>query len=252
MANQYTILVIEEDTSVTKLITTLLVSRQYHVLTARTGSEGLALLSSYCPDMLLLALNLPDIDGLQMIRIIREWSSIPILVVSARCQERDKVFALDLGADDYITKPFHSNELLARIRTAFRHVRDGVLLPAAKGVFQAGDLVLNYEKRKVLLAGQEIRLTQTEYNILCLLSLYSGKVLTHNFLLQKVWGPRAGGDNRILRVNITNIRRKIEPPYGKYRYIFTEVGVGYRLLEGCSLQKEQKEQFRGVQIGPLF
>ena len=205
----------------------------YHVITATTGKEALALVTSYCPDAIILDLGLPDMDGLDLIRSIREWSQIPIIVVSARDHERDKVEALDLGADDYITKPFGTSELLARIRTALRHSHNSIdknMTP--DGCFSANGLTINYDKRQILVNGNEIHLTQNEYKIVTLLSKYAGRVLTYDYIIKTLWGPHAKYDNQILRVNMANIRRKIEKNPAEPHYIFTEVGVGYRMIEG--------------------
>ena len=173
-------------------------------------------------------------DGLQLIRSIREWSRVPIIVVSARTHERDKVTALDLGADDYVTKPFGPSELLARIRTALRHVRSRAAdeRVAQTGVFRAGGLVIDYDKRRVFVDEQDVHLTQNEYKLVSLLGKYAGRVLTYDYIIRELWGPNAKGNNQILRVNMANIRRKIEKNPAEPAYIFTEVGVGYRMIEG--------------------
>ena len=181
---------------------------------------------------MLLDLGLPDVDGLDIIKKTREWSSLPIIVISARTQEKEKVSALDAGADDYITKPFGTFELLARIRTAIRHnnkLTDAAL--NANRPYSAKDLTIDFEKRRVILKGEEIHLTRVEYKIVSLLAKNSGKVMTYDSLIDQVWGPYADDNNRILRVNMANIRRKIEENPGEPQYIFTELGVGYRMLE---------------------
>ena len=176
-------------------------------------------------------LGLPDTDGQLFIRSVRRWSQVPILVVSARSHERDKVMALDLGADDYITKPFGTSELLARVRAALRHAaqRAG---GSELQVYRSGGLVVDGEKRRVQLDGVDVHLTQNEYKIVSLLARYAGKVLTYDQIIQHVWGPNAAGDNRILRVNMANIRRKLEQNPAEPQYLFTEIGVGYRMAEG--------------------
>ena len=233
MGNQHTVLIIEDENNIARFISTILTANQYEVIRAENGRDGLMMITSYCPDIIILDLGLPDMDGIKIIRYVRQWSRTPIIVVSAHNHERDKVNALDQGADDYVTKPFGSSELLARIRAALRHSqrakgRDGA---AAPEYFRAGDLNIDYNKRKVYVKGEDTKLTQTEYNILCLLARYAGKVLTYDFLLKEIWGPTSSGDNQILRVNMANIRRKIEKNPADPKYIFTETGVGYRLIE---------------------
>ncbi len=191
------------------------------------------MISSHCPDLIILDLGLPDMDGLEILRQLREWSSLPVVVVSARSHERDKVAALDLGADDYLTKPFGTGELLARVRTAIRHTRtsSGNGEIAQKGTYSVGDLVIDYNKHQVLIRGENAKLTLSEFRIVALLGKHAGKVLTYDYIMRELWGPRAGSGNQILRVNMANIRRKIERNPAEPQYIFTEVGVGYRLAE---------------------
>jgi len=185
--------------------------------------------ASHMPDLILLDLGLPDIDGVEILKQFRAWSEIPIIIVSARGHEREKVEALDLGADDYVTKPFGTHELLARIRTALRHSKKADAGPPVS-VFSIGDLRLDYERRTVSLTDKEIHLTPIEYKILVLLSRHAGRVLTHDFIIRQVWGPYAN-ENQTLRVNMANIRRKLERNPAAPRYIITEVGVGYRMAE---------------------
>ena len=177
--------------------------------------------------------GLPDMDGMKILQGVREWSSMPVIVVSARTHERDKVEALDLGADDYITKPFGTSELLARIRTAIRHTRSGIpnQQGGQTGVFKAGGLTIDYDKHRVFIDGVDAGLTQNEYKIVSLLGKYAGKVMTYDYIIKEIWGPNMKNDNRILRVNMANIRRKIEKNPAEPQYIFTEVGVGYRIVE---------------------
>ena len=184
--------------------------------------------------VVLMDVQMPEMDGLEVLRSVRKWSSLPIVVVSARNHERDKVEALDYGADDYLVKPFGTSELLARIRTAIRHTRTSLSNPeiAQSGRFTTGDLVIDYDKHQVLIHGENARLTANEYRIVSLLGKYAGKVLTYDFIIKELWGPKAKNDNQILRVNMANIRRKIEENPGQPKYIFTEVGVGYRMREG--------------------
>ena len=228
------ILVIEDEKSISHFISTVLNNNGYEAMQARTGSEALSMISSHCPDLIILDLGLPDMDGLDILRKLREWSSLPVVVVSARSYEKDKVQALDLGADDYLTKPFGTEELLARIRAAIRHTRtpDGAAAVANSGVFTAADLTIDYGKHRVYIAGRDAGLTQNEYKLVALLGLHAGKVLTYDYLIKELWGPSARSDNQILRVNMANIRRKIEKNPAQPAYIFTESGVGYRMIEG--------------------
>ena len=231
MTNSYHILVVEDESNIRTFMKTILTSNGYTVLTAGTGEEAMGLLSSQCPDLVLLDLGLPDTDGQLFIRAVRRWSQVPILVVSARSHERDKVMALDLGADDYITKPFGTSELLARVRAALRHAAQRASGSELQ-VYRSGGLVVDGEKRRVQLDGVDVHLTQNEYKIVSLLARYAGKVLTYDQIIQHIWGPNAAGDNRILRVNMANIRRKLEQNPAEPQYLFTEIGVGYRMAEG--------------------
>ena len=228
------ILVVEDEKSIAHFISTVLTSNGYEAIQARTGAEARSIISSHCPDLIILDLGLPDMDGLDILREVRSWSSLPVVVVSARSHERDKVTALDLGADDYLTKPFGTDELLARVRTAIRHTRTvfGNDEIAQKGTYTVGDLVIDYNKHQVLVNGQNAKLTLSEFRIVALLGKFAGKVLTYDYIMKELWGPRAGADNQILRVNMANIRRKIEKNPAEPQYIFTEVGVGYRMIEG--------------------
>ena len=228
------ILVVEDEKNISGLIRAILTSNGYDVVTAASGAEAFSMISSHCPDLVVLDLGLPDMDGVELIRSVRSWTSLPIIVVSARSYERDKVQALDLGADDYVTKPFSAAELLARIRVALRHTRTGLSDPsiANTGKFTAGDLTIDYDKHQVLIAGENCHLTQNEFRIVALLGKCAGKVLTYDFILKELWGPQSKGGNQILRVNMANIRRKIEKNPAEPQYIYTEVGVGYRMIEG--------------------
>ena len=230
--NKPLILVVEDDPPVRNLITTTLKTNDYRYLAAANGEAAILEASSHNPDIVLLDLGLPDMDGVQVIRNIRSWSNLPIIVISARSEDDDKIEALDAGADDYITKPFGTNELLARIRTAIRHnnrlANDDT---NSNRPYSAEGLVIDFEKRRVSLDGEGIDLTRVEYKIVSLLAKNSGKVLTYDSLIDQVWGPYADDNNRILRVNMANIRRKIEENPGEPKYIFTELGVGYRMLE---------------------
>lgn len=228
------ILIVEDETRIANFIRATLQANGYETITAATGREARSMISSHCPDLILLDLGLPDADGLDIIRSVREWTQLPILVVSARTHERDKVAALDAGADDYVVKPFGTGELLARIRTALRHTRVGASSAAVstQGVFTAGALTIDYNKHQVLIGGENAHLTQNEYRIVSLLGIHAGKVLTYDFILKELWGPGASDNNQVLRVHMANIRRKIEKNPAEPEYIFTEVGVGYRMVEG--------------------
>ena len=227
------ILIVEDEKSIAHFISTILNSNDYETLLARSGSEAKTMISSHCPDLVILDLGLPDMDGMKILQGVREWSAMPVIVVSARTHERDKVEALDLGADDYITKPFGTSELLARIRTAIRHTRSGIPnQPGGQtGVFKSGGLTIDYDKHRVFIDGVDAGLTQNEYKIVSLLGKYAGKVMTYDYIIKEIWGPNMKNDNRILRVNMANIRRKIEKNPAEPQYIFTEVGVGYRIVE---------------------
>ena len=206
------ILVVEDEKNISCLIRTILVTNGYDVISAVSGTEALTMISSHCPELVVLDLGLPDMDGVELIRSVRRWTSLPIIVVSARSYERDKVQALDLGADDYLTKPFSAAELLARVRVALRHKRQGPSDAdrANTGKFTAGALCVDYDKHQVLLAGENCHLTQNEFRIVALLARYPGRVLTYDYILRELWGPKNQGGNQILRVNMANIRRKIE------------------------------------------
>ena len=228
------ILVVEDEKSISHFISAVLSTNGYEAMQARTGLEALSMISSHCPDLIILDLGLPDMDGMDILRQLRSWSSLPVVVVSARSHERDKVTALDLGADDYLTKPFGTDELLARVRTAIRHTRttSGNNEVAQRGTYTVGDLVVDFNKHQALVRGENVRLTLSEFRTVALLAKYAGKVLTYDYIIRELWGPRASGDNQILRVNMANIRRKIEDNPAEPRYLFTEVGVGYRMAEG--------------------
>ena len=234
MPNQYRILIVEDEPSIVSFMSTIFNVNNYETISAKNGSEALMMISSYCPDVVILDLGLPDIDGMRIIKSVREWSQVPIIVVTARMHERDKITALDLGADDYITKPFATGELLARVRTALRHANRAASAGASDqtGIFRCGTLSIDYDKRQVYLDGTDLHLTQIEYRIVALLAQYAGRVLTYDFLIKNVWGPNSTFDTQILRVNMANIRRKIELNPAAPQYIRTEIGVGYRMAEG--------------------
>lgn len=224
------ILIVEDEETISNFIKATLKANDYTTIEARSGKEALSMISSHCPDLILLDLGLPDMDGVAILKELREWSSTPVIVVSARGQESDKVEALDMGADDYIVKPFGTSELLARIRTALRH-RSNAGTCAAEEVFTLKGLQINFAKRAVSVDGKDVHLTQIEYKIVCLLAKSAGRVLTYDTIITELWGPYAVKDNQILRVNMANIRRKLEKNPAAPIYIFTEVGVGYRMAE---------------------
>ena len=231
--NKPLILIVEDDPPVRNLISITLKSQAYRFETADSGTEAIMQTASHNPDIILLDLGLPDMDGMAIIESVREWTQLPIIVVSARSYERDKVEALEKGADDYITKPFSAAELLARVRVAIRHTRAGIGNGslAGTGKFTAGELSIDYDKHQVLIRGENVHLTQNEFKIVALLGKCAGKVLTYDFIMKELWGPQSKGSNQILRVNMANIRRKIEKNPAEPQYIFTEVGVGYRMIE---------------------
>lgn len=223
------ILVVEDDKAIRNLITTTLETQGYQYDTAHNGAAAILEAASRKPDLVVLDLGLPDMDGVDIIRKIRSWSEMPIIVVSARSEDRDKIGALDAGADDYLTKPFSVEELLARLRVALRRVgQDRV--GGEESVFCNGGLRLDYAAGCVWCETEEIHLTPIEYKLLCLLSRNVGKVLTHNFLLKEVWGNALPSDTPSLRVFMATLRKKIEPEPAHPRYIQTHVGVGYRML----------------------
>lgn len=226
------LLVVEDDAGICKFLQTTLTVSGYDVLLAHTGKIALELISSHCPDCILLDLGLPDMDGDQIIRSVRSWSTIPIVVISARSMESDKALALDLGADDYLTKPFGTVELQARIRAALRHTRTGGGGEIGlTGCYHVGGLTVDYNKHRVFLDSRDTNLTPNEFRIVALLAQHAGQVLTYRHMLHALWGPAASSDNKILRVHVANIRRKIEPNPDEPMYIFTEIGVGYRMAE---------------------
>jgi len=229
MNHMTTILIVEDDERIRNYIKTILSTCNYNVLETGNARTALAMVASHSPDLVLLDLGLPDGDGTELIRTVREWSQVPIIVVSARGYERDKVSALDNGADDYVTKPFGTDELLARIRAALRHgsARAG----ASEKIYSGRGLRVDAERRLVSVDDKPIHLTQTEYRIVLLLCRHSGKVLTYDFMIREVWGPFSGCDTQILRVNMANIRRKLEKDPAMPEYITTEIGVGYRMTE---------------------
>ncbi len=230
--NKYRILAVEDDPSVSSLLRTLLEAQHYETLMADTCAQGLMMLSSHVPDLVLLDLGLPDRDGLEFIGAARKQNTVPILVLSARATEKDKVTALDLGANDYIAKPFSTAELLARVRAALRGSRMSMYSGStAESRFQLHDLVIEFENRTVSIASQNVHLTQTEFNILALLAQHAGKLLTYAAMNETIWGASDPGGNKKLQVNMANLRKKLGIRPGDNRYIVNELGVGYRMQQ---------------------
>jgi two-component system KDP operon response regulator KdpE len=218
-------LVVDDERSIRRFLEASLIAHGYEVFEAATGEEALAAAGEHRPDVIILDLGLPDMDGITVTRQIREWTPVPIIILSVREHEADKIDALDAGADDYLTKPFGIGELLARLRAALRHTAPAT----TESTFTVGDLSVDFVRRVVTSAGHEIQLTPTEYDLLRVLILNADKVLTHRQLLRQVWGSAYEGEAHLLRVNMSNLRRKIEPEPARPTYILTEPGVGYRL-----------------------
>lgn len=231
METRKTILVVEDESSICHIIRAILEAAGYDVLIATEGTAAYAAVESSNPDLILLDLGLPDMDGMEFLRMLRCWSQTPVIVVSARREESDKVQALEKGADDYIAKPFGSQELLARVRVALRHADMAAADAEQTDYYRVGDLLIDYAKYRVYVNGVDVKLTQSEFKIVGLLGRHSGRVLTYEFIIRYIWGPNAVGCNQILRVNMANIRRKIEKSPASPRYILTEVGVGYMIAE---------------------
>jgi len=225
--NKPLILVVEDDSTVRNLITTTLKSNEYRFITASTGEAAIAAVTTQQPDILFLDLGLPDMDGIAIIKRIRSWSQMPIIVISARSEDADKVAALDAGADDYLTKPFSVTELLARLRVAQRRI-SAVASNSADSVFRNGGLTIDYGAGCVTLSGEEMKLTPTEYKLLCLLAKDAGKVLTHTYLTNKIWGSSWESDMASLRVHMATLRKKLEKD-SQTQYIQTHIGIGYRM-----------------------
>lgn len=228
--NKYKILLVEDESNIQNLVKTMLEASDYQVILAQTCSSALTMYTSHLPDLIILDLGLPDKDGMELLRKVRETSLTPIIVLSARSEEKDKVDALDMGANDYVTKPFGSAELMARVRTALRnnrHSSDEGKFPGGK--FRLRDLVIDYDARRVFIKDNEIKLTQTEYNIIAFLSEHSGKMMTYSAIIKAIWGYPNEGSIKKLQVNMANIRRKFGAKPGETSYIVNELGVGYRI-----------------------
>ncbi len=227
--NKFLVLVVEDDAPVRNLITTTLKAHDYRYLTAENGENAILQVTSHNPDVILLDLGLPDMDGVEVIKRIRTWSNTPIIVISARSEDTDKIDALDAGADDYLTKPFSVEELLARLRVTQRHF---ALMKQEKenDTFENGDLRIDYAAGCAWLAGEELHLTPIEYKLLCILSRNMGKVLTHTYITQQIWGSSWENDVASLRVFMATLRRKLESGPEAKQYIQTHIGIGYRML----------------------
>jgi two-component system KDP operon response regulator KdpE len=221
------VLVVDDEPAIRRFLRASLTAHHYNVVEADSGQAAVAAVSAHRPGLVILDLGLPDLDGVEVTRLLRTWTRVPILILSVRGAEADKIAALDAGADDYLTKPFGVGELLARMRAALRHSAS----TPAEATFTSGDLTVDFSKRVVMRAGVEIQLTPNEYDLLRVLAIHAGKVLTHRQLLREVWGLSYEGELHLLRVNISNLRRKIEPDPARPRFIVTEPGVGYRLRE---------------------
>lgn len=229
--NKFQILVVEDDAPVRKLITTTLKAHGYSFTAAVNGNDAIMETASYNPDIILLDLGLPDIDGVEVIRRIRSWSNVPIIVISARSEDSDKIDALDSGADDYLTKPFSVEELLARLRVTQRRLALMQSGSTSKAVFENGELRIEYATGCAYLNNEELHLTPIEYKLLCLLAQNTGKVLTHKFITQNVWGSSWENDVASLRVFMATLRKKLEKKPGSPQYIQTHVGIGYRMIK---------------------
>ena len=230
--NNPVILVIEDDIPVRNLIVTTLKTHEYRYLTAKNGAEAVMMASSHNPDVLFLDLGLPDMDGIDVIRQVRSWSNAPIIVISARSDDADKIEALDAGADDYLTKPFSVEELLARLRVTIRRLALMNSEPGGgRSVYTNGKLTIDYSAGVASIDNEELKLTSMEYKLLCLLAKNTGKVLTHTFITQNIWGRTWDSDIASLRVFMTTLRKKIEPGPDSPKYIQTHIGIGYRMLK---------------------
>jgi two-component system, OmpR family, KDP operon response regulator KdpE len=221
------VLVVEDEPQVLRFLRASLGTHGYRLVEATTGQQALVEAATRVPDLVLLDLGLPDVDGVDVARRLREWSAVPIIVLSARGQENDKIRALDAGADDYLTKPFGVGELLARMRVALR--RASLVAADGEAALETGELRVDLAARRVFVRGEEVRLTRTEFNLLATLARHAGKVLTHRQLLQEVWGPGSAGESHYLRVYMGQLRHKLEKDAARPRYLLTETGVGYRL-----------------------
>lgn len=232
MSNKYKILVVEDENNIRSFIETTLATNGYQVLGADSCKAGIMMFGSHVPDLVILDLGLPDADGMELIKEVRKTHTTPVIVLSARTDERDKVEALDCGANDYVTKPFGTQELMARVRATLRsRVQNSDTGAVMTGKFKLHDLQIDYDRRQVYIEDEEVKLTQTEYNILTLLARYSGKVLTYAFIIREIWGAMDTGGVKRLQVNMANLRKKLGAKPGDNKYIINELGVGYRMSE---------------------
>ena len=226
------ILIVEDEISIARFMSSVLEKEGYRVIRAVTGGEALSIIDSHCPDLVILDLGLPDMDGIDVIRQIRSWSNMPIIVISARSDDNDKIQALDMGADDYLTKPFSVEELLARLRVTVRRL---VLMQSVDGadhsIYTNGKLTIDYAAGCAYLDGEELKTTPIEYKLLCLLAKNTGKVLTYTYITQNIWGRNWDNDIASLRVYMTTLRKKLESAKDSPRYIQTHIGIGYRMLK---------------------
>jgi two-component system KDP operon response regulator KdpE len=225
----HAILVIEDEPQIRRLLRNTLEAAGYRVIEAENGERGTLEAANHKPDLVMVDLGLPDLDGIEVVRRIRAWSALPILVLSARSAERDKIAALDAGADDYVTKPFSAGELMARVRAALRHA-SRLAQPGGSGLLHLGETEVDLERRQVRSAGRDVHLTPLEFRLLACLAQHAGMVLTHRHLLREVWGPSHIDQSHYLRIYMKQLRHKLEPDPARPRYLVTETGVGYRLL----------------------
>ena len=228
--NKYKILVVEDDSNIASFIQTVLETNGYQVLMAERCQQGILMQASHVPDLVILDLGLPDMDGEEFLRVVRKENMVPIIVLSARTEESDKISALELGANDYITKPFGTGELLARVRAALRSARH-VQNNAPGSCFTLEDLIIDYDRRQVSVGSNIVHLTQTEYNIMAFLSQHAGKVMTYSTIIRSIWGSMDDGSVKKLQVNMANIRKKMGVQPGENRYVVNELGVGYRMMD---------------------
>jgi two-component system KDP operon response regulator KdpE len=219
------VLIVDDEPAIRKFLQVTLTAQAYNTIEAVSGQEALVKAAADKPDIIVLDIGLPDMNGIEVTRLLRQWTQIPIIILSVRGAESDKIAALDAGADDYLTKPFGVGELLARLRAALRRAAQTTSEP----VFTSGSLKVDLERRLISVSGSEVQLTPTEYELLRVLITHAGKVLTHRFLLREVWGAEYGEEFHMLHVNISNLRRKIEPDSARPQFIITEPGIGYRL-----------------------
>ncbi|MPN05542.1 Transcriptional regulatory protein KdpE [bioreactor metagenome] len=228
MDKKETILVVEDETYLSRVLNTVLTASGYKVIVTGSAAGANTLIASNIPDLILLDLGLPDMDGIEVLSALRKWSDIPVIIVSARGMDKDKITTLDMGADDYVTKPFSTPELLARIRAALRHSKKH----GNKDYYSVDGFFIDFSRRQVTVDNETVHLTRVEYQIVELIARQPGCVLTYDTIIKHIWGPYASSDNnRILRINMANIRRKIEKDTMVPRYILTEIGVGYRMAE---------------------